>query len=186
MTASCGYGSRVALRLPGTTVSILTARFSPELCKFVAPSEQRAQGRPGADCARELRVQRVVRRRTRSNRYSQDSPAFPAQWLYGLYVLSPVSGVVCHRRKVGLTTRLTPRSRRQNHTTSPYALGVFVGPARADLTPQASIATRATFRDDREAPLMAARAGRIDSRGCVPKQSIIPIFRSRFLTTVIV
>jgi hypothetical protein len=59
--------------------------------------EKRAQGRPGADCARELRVQWVVRRRTRSNRYSRDIPAFPAQWLYGLYVLSPVSGLYCHR-----------------------------------------------------------------------------------------
>jgi hypothetical protein len=31
------------------------------------------------------------------NRYSRVIPAFPAQWLYGLYVLSPVSGVCCHR-----------------------------------------------------------------------------------------
>ena len=31
------------------------------------------------------------------DRYSQDIPAFPAQWLYGLYVLSPVSGLYCHR-----------------------------------------------------------------------------------------
>src|SRR5690242_12631589 len=36
--------------------------------------------------------------------------------------------------------------------------GDFVGLTKASLTPQASIATRATFRDDREAPLMAARA----------------------------
>src|SRR5262245_44657509 len=38
----------------------------------------------------------------------------------------------------------------------------FVG-RRTRLTPQASIATRATFRDDREAPLMAARAGCIST-----------------------
>jgi hypothetical protein len=25
-------------------------------------------------------------------------PAFPAQWFYGLYVLSPVTGLFCHRR----------------------------------------------------------------------------------------
>jgi hypothetical protein len=26
-----------------------------------------------------------------------DHPAFPAQWFYGLYVLSPVTGLFCHR-----------------------------------------------------------------------------------------
>jgi hypothetical protein len=31
------------------------------------------------------------------DRYNRDIPAFPAQWLYGLYVLSPVSGLYCHR-----------------------------------------------------------------------------------------
>ena len=28
-----------------------------------------------------------------------DHPAFPAQWFYGLYVISPVTGLVCHRRQ---------------------------------------------------------------------------------------
>jgi hypothetical protein len=55
------------------------------------------------------------------DRYSRDNPAFPTQWVDGLYAISPVSGVVCHRRKVGLTTCLTPRSRRQDHAISPYA-----------------------------------------------------------------
>ena len=41
----------------------------------------------------------------------------------------------------------------------PYANGVSSG-EQSCLTPPASIATRATFRDDREASLMAARAER--------------------------
>ena len=28
-----------------------------------------------------------------------DQPAFPAQWFYGLYVISPVTGLSCHRRQ---------------------------------------------------------------------------------------
>src|SRR6516165_7682990 len=28
-----------------------------------------------------------------------DQPAFPAQWFYGLYVISPVTGLSCHRRR---------------------------------------------------------------------------------------
>ncbi len=51
--------------------------------------------------------------------------------LTGYFVLSPVIGLVCHRRfriwrvktRLGLRTsaNLTPASRRQNHTTSPSA-----------------------------------------------------------------
>ena len=52
--------------------------------------------------------------------------------------------------------------------------GVFAGLTEASLTPQASIATRATFRDDREAPLMAARAG------CFLPQIRIPVKRNIF------
>ena len=32
------------------------------------------------------------KRRTRAYRFSGGSPAFPAQWFYGLYVISPVTG----------------------------------------------------------------------------------------------
>src|ERR1043166_2787949 len=80
-------------------------------------------------------------------RYSQDIPAFPAQWFYGLYVLSPVSGLYCHRcqartggpdRRQGRGARTT-RLRRTPRTFRPVQ-----APDAA-----ASIATRATLRDDR-------------------------------------
>jgi hypothetical protein len=28
-----------------------------------------------------------------------EHPAFPAQWFYGLYVVSPVTGLFCHRHR---------------------------------------------------------------------------------------
>src|SRR5262245_36667405 len=95
------------------------------------------------------------------DRYSQDIPAFPAQWFGGLYVLSPVSSLYLSplpgpHGQAGST----PGSRRQDHTISPYAAGVSSdGHDPPDAA--ASIATRATFRDDRETSLMVARAGRI-------------------------
>jgi len=46
--------------------------------------------------------------------------------VYGLYVLSPVSGVSCHRHRRKFPADLTPRSRRQDHTTSPSAASVLV------------------------------------------------------------
>jgi len=42
---------------------------------------------------------RVQQKSTRQNhRLSRNHPAFPAQWFYGLYVISPVTGLYCHRR----------------------------------------------------------------------------------------
>ena len=77
---------------------ILTARFSPELCYLVCSlSKQRAQGRPGAGGTRNRRVQWVVENAHGFHRYSQDIPAFPAQRLYGLYVISPGNGLFCPR-----------------------------------------------------------------------------------------
>ena len=92
-------------------------------------------------------------------RSSRDIPAFPTQWLYGLYVLSPVSGVCCHRC-------LRDTSRKIDATVAapgPHDFAVRCKRSRpAEELPDAaaSIATRATFRDDREASLMAARAER--------------------------
>src|SRR3974390_2673877 len=45
-----------------------------------------------------------------------DQPAFPAQWFYGLYVISLVTGLSCHRHPqdaVRVFADLTPASGRQ-------------------------------------------------------------------------
>jgi hypothetical protein len=39
---------------------------------------------PGARCTRGLVCNSAHRKRTRAYRYSRNTPAFPAQWLYGL------------------------------------------------------------------------------------------------------
>ena len=52
---------------------------------------------PGARCTRGLVCKIVRKKRTRAYRFSGNTPAFPAQWLYGLcrdlpgdeFVLSP-------------------------------------------------------------------------------------------------
>src|SRR3954451_7774101 len=51
-----------------------------------------------------------------------DDPAFPhAMVLTVSFVISPVIGLVCHRRLAVDPQNLTPASRRQDHTTSPSA-----------------------------------------------------------------
>ncbi len=150
----------------GTTVSFPDSDFKQpkafprhDLARVLqsrCPSlDERAQGKPGAECTRRSRAPKHAGI-PRAGAHGQtttgeaDHTGFPRAMFDGLYVLSPVSGVVCHRRGVGLTTRLTPRSRRQDHTTSPYAADVSSG-EQTRLTPQRPSQPAPTFRDDREA-----------------------------------
>src|ERR1700752_2762855 len=76
------------------------------------------------------------------DRYSRDIPAFPAQWLYGLYVLSPVSGLFCHRRQRDTSRQLDATVAAPGPHDFAVRYGVFV---RRKNTPDAaaSIASRA-------------------------------------------
>src|SRR5436189_4752362 len=99
-----------------------------------APSLTEGAGKAG----RRLRPQHRVQKRNDAHgfdRYSRDIPAFPAQWLYGLYVLSPGKRPFLPPLPAGLTANVAPGSRRQDHTISPYAADVSSG-ERTRLTPQ--------------------------------------------------
>ena len=71
----------------------------PGFCQTVSLQKQREQGMPGARCTRGLVCKIVRKNRTRAYRFSGNTPASPAQWLYGLwrallgdeFVLSPSS-----------------------------------------------------------------------------------------------
>ena len=96
--------------------------------------------------------------------------------LTAYFVLSPVTGLVCHRHQADMaqsarsgghaSADLTPASGRQDHTTSPSATSICRPPARRSLTgnPPCHHLARPTpprpphpapnVRDDRETPLM--------------------------------
>ena len=80
------------------------------------------------------------RKRTRAYRFSGDNPAFPAQWFYGVYALSPVTGLSCHRR---------PRSAQLDTSvgvTGPHGFAVRELPARLGaLRPPHPAPTSVTF-----------------------------------------
>ena len=81
-------------------------RLLPEVCNFVRVlCKERAQGRPGARRTRGLVCIGYREKRTRAYRFSGNTPAFPAQWLYDLYVISLVA-MLCHHRRRFLTRRL--------------------------------------------------------------------------------
>ena len=77
---------------------LLAARFARGL-DFGVPRKQRVQGMPGARCTRGLVCKLCIKKRTRAYRYSRNTPAFPAQWLYGLCraLVSAKSARMCER-----------------------------------------------------------------------------------------
>src|SRR5437016_71008 len=133
------------------------ARFARGFTNSLAPSKQRAQGKPGADCTRGLVCQTHSNRRTRAYRFSRNSPAFPAQWLYGLLRALPGERACLPPSSLRslLLKNLTPASRRHDHTTSPYA-SAFSSDVKKRLTPKRPSHSGPTHRDDRETPLVRA------------------------------
>jgi hypothetical protein len=125
---------------------------------------ERAQGMPGARCARSLACK--IESTRVSHHGHTGSPGIPrAMVLTVSFVLSPVIGLVCHRhrRDAKHHHHLTPASRRQDHTTSPSASSaVVIGTISVHRIPL-------HVRDDRETPLVEERDGGV-VRGDLGKQ----------------
>src|SRR5438552_5732424 len=99
------------------------ARVMQILC---LPRKSRAQGMPDARCTRGLVCQTVHLAHT-SIQGSGNTPTSPAQWLYGLLRALPGERAFLPPSLADNSTSLTPASRRQDHTTSPYALAFSSG-----------------------------------------------------------
>jgi hypothetical protein len=88
----CANDTIVARRQPcgrpaaGARHEVAISRHGmPELRLDLWPfRKRRAQGKPGADCTRGLVCKSAHCGRTRAYRFSRNSPAFPAQWFYGV------------------------------------------------------------------------------------------------------
>jgi hypothetical protein len=78
---------------------------APEFCQLIRPenegrrrSSREGAGKTGCALHPRSRVQKAKRTRTRAYRFSGSSPAFPAQWFYGLFRALPGDRLSCHRR----------------------------------------------------------------------------------------
>src|SRR5215468_5662602 len=102
--------------------------FSGTTCGFVAHTGN-GEGRPGARCTH---GPRAIKKHAAEPQVQPKQPAFPAQWFYGLYVLSPVRPgfVVTVRATLEASSRPTmrkahcagaPAPGRRDHTISPSA-----------------------------------------------------------------
>src|SRR2546422_8391798 len=114
-----------------TSVRDLAACFARALQILCLPRKSRAQGMPDARCTRGLVCQTVQKWRTRAYRFSGGSPTSPAQWLYGLLRALPGERALLPPSLADRSASLTPASRRQDHTTSPYALAFSSGAKKA-------------------------------------------------------
>jgi hypothetical protein len=126
-----------------TCVRILAARTARAL-RPSRPSRlrERAQGRPGAGCTRGPRATKSTGVGPQVNRSNAGLPC--TMVLTVSFVLSPVTGLSCHRRprQLLLLAGLAPASGRQDHTTSPSALaGVRRSPALASTASRRAFVT---------------------------------------------
>src|SRR5215218_5377050 len=101
--------------------------------------ECRMRAAPAISCAMEQEDAHM------SIQGSGEHPTSPAQWLYGLYVLSPENGSfasVAPWEIERLPGALTPAPRRRDHTTSPYASApVIKAPPRPPQSHPTSVTT---------------------------------------------
>src|SRR5882724_1449227 len=96
---------------------------------------QRAQGMPGARCTRGLVCEVHREKCTRAYRFSGNTPAFPAQWFYGLcralpgdeFVLPPSpADYGSSKARLGFANlrQLDISNGCQDHTVLPYSTSV--------------------------------------------------------------
>jgi hypothetical protein len=123
----------------------------PKFCTNVVPRETREQGIPGARCTRGLVCKSAQKKRTRAYRFSGGNPAFPAQWFTAYFVLSPATGLSCHRRRRNCFRRLDASV----GASGPHDFAVRVSAVRYRRIRVHRIPPR--VRDDREPPLCGTR-----------------------------
>ena len=110
--------------------SAISRRETPELCRIRSPRKQgrrecRTLGASAAACAL------VESTRVSHHGHTGKHPAFPAQWFYGFLRALPGDRACLPPSPTDHSVNLTPASGRQDHTTSPSALALFVNSASA-------------------------------------------------------
>jgi hypothetical protein len=96
----CGLSEiRIQISNSERCASAFSRRGAPEFCVDGHPQKkQEGAGKAGCALHPRSRVQICTKKRTRAYRSSGGNPTFPAQWFTAYSVLSPVTGLSCHRR----------------------------------------------------------------------------------------
>src|SRR6202047_4006154 len=128
----------------------ISPRDPREFCLEVpSPGDQRAQGMPGAKCARSLACE-MKKHTSVVTTVTPETPGIPrAMVLTVSFVLSPVTGLSCHRRLADTSAKLDASV----GASGPHDFAVRKI-ALSSAAPPASIASQPYVRDDRETPLV--------------------------------
>ena len=125
--------------IPGMTAFRILAtpcvRVLPSTCSLL---DRRAQGKPGARCTRSPVCEEWKAHECSHHRFTANVPAFPARWFTAYSELSPVNGLVCHRRSADCSAPLDASV----GAPGPHGFAVRAGLVRRSI-PTASIASRA-------------------------------------------
>ena len=107
-----------------TRLRILAARIRPSLARTASPSaEQRAQGMPGAQCARSLACEMKKAHERSHHGHTGNTRHSPRNGFNGLFRALPGDRACLPPSPAEVLPRnLTPASGRQDHTTSPSAI----------------------------------------------------------------
>src|ERR1700687_2459437 len=120
----------------------------------MALENQRAQGKPGARCTRSLVCSVLVAHECSHYRFT-GTPSFPcAMVLTAYFVLSPVTGLCCHRRRADNSAKLDASV----GASGPHDFTVRVSTIRQASRPRPPHPVP-YVRDDRETPLCVGRDG---------------------------
>ena len=131
--ASGAKQSMSRLRQFANTVPLPRRAFRASFSEKSRPLQSEGAGNAGRPMRPQPRVQCVGSAHECSHHgHTGKTPGIPrAMVLTVSFVLSPVIGLVCHRRWQ-IIANLTPASRRQDHTTSPSAAAPFVCVSQAE------------------------------------------------------
>jgi hypothetical protein len=88
------------------TASHSRGLIGPSFARNSRPLQSEGAGNAGRPMRPPPHVQWVVVERTRVSQVTPESPGIPRAMVYGLYVLSPVTGLSCHRRRRSRLYRL--------------------------------------------------------------------------------
>jgi hypothetical protein len=119
--------------------------------RFNSPSQYKGR----REC-RELAAPMVACKKAGGShhRFSRDIPAFPARWLYDLYVISLVRRAFWPPLRMMLAhQRVIPASGYQDHTISSSEIASLVHALNARASPSRPPPPRLACRDDRDTPL---------------------------------
>ena len=137
----------------GDAASHSRGRICPGFASHRAP--RKLEGAGNAGCRPHPWPACNKKRRRQLPQVQPEQPASPAQWITA-YTWSPrCTGLVSHRRSQDRPASLIPASGDQDNTTS-----LVRSEHHSSVDAKASIASRTSFRDDRDTPSLWARDGR--------------------------